>query len=79
MNSNPKVFSRGKELQSPITVLSFKNWRRLEGKEKSSMKIAILKLDTCKGLREKTKQKRFPDTETKGIYLVRIRRVVTIC
>lgn len=77
MNSNPNVFSWGKKL-SPITVLSFKNWR-LEGKEKSSMKIAILKLDTCKGLQEKTKQKRFPDTETKGIYLVGMRHVVTIC
>lgn len=41
------------------------------------MKIAILKLDTCKGLHEKTKQKRFPGTETKGICLVGIRHVVT--
>lgn len=38
------------------------------------MKFAILKLDTCKGLHEKTKQKSFPDIETKGI-----RRVVTMC
>lgn len=43
------------------------------------MKIAILKLDTCKGLQEKTKQKQFPDIETKGIYLVGIRHVVTTC
>lgn len=43
------------------------------------MKIVILKLDTGKGLQEKTKQKRFPDTETNGIYLVGIRHVVTMC
>lgn len=79
MNSNPKVFIWGKELLSPVTVLSSKNWRRLEGKEKSSMKIAILKLDTCKGLHETTKQKIFPDIETKGIYLVGIRHVITMC
>lgn len=43
------------------------------------MKIAILKLDTCKGLHEKTKQKRFPDIKTKIIYLVGIRHVITMC
>lgn len=79
MNSNPKIFSWGKELLSPVTVLSFKNWRRLEGKEKSSMKIVILKLDTCKGLQEKIKQKRFPDIGTNRIYLVGIRHMVTMC
>lgn len=79
MNSNPKVFRWGKELLSPVTVLSFKIWRRLEGKEKSSTKIAILKLDTYKGLQEKTKQKRFPDIGTKRIYLVGIRHMVKMC
>lgn len=79
MNSNPKAFNSEKELLSPVTVLSFKNWRRLEGKEKSSKEIAIFKLDICKGLHEKAKQNWSSDTETKGIYSVGIRDVVTMC
>lgn len=78
MSSNPKVFNSEKELLSPVTVLSFKNWR-LEGKEKSSKEIAIFKGDICKNLHEKSKQNLFSDTETKGIYSVGIRDVVTMC
>lgn len=79
MNSNPKVFNWEKELLSPVTVFSFKNWRRLEGKEKSSKEIAVFKLDICKGLHEKTKQNQFSDIETKRIYSVGIRDVFTMC